>query len=665
MTTEPIVSVDDDDTDAETDEEGPSFLTNGDLRLFGCCMGGGALLALMTGPEGSTETPTSGITGSLWSAHVIGYLIFGALLWVVMTATRKSKNGDWAELAQARTRALAGISNGWDAAIQSRLWRRILGVISFLAALVGALLLATFTGPYTSNKLSISSLRHQLQYCYTYGYLMFAVVLWMLVVLRILERHGVRTPRHGPLDPLRASAVLVGCVLGSIVFALAANPWLPPKFHWSYLTFTTRGTSIWGQWPTYLYLAGGLVLVARIIRRPTHSHRPSGQSRRKRFATPQVSLGFYLAALFVAIEAPKYLAPYWQSIVTQQIGVYCLLALGLNVVVGFSGLLDLGYVAFYAIGAYVAAYLTGALPVLPPTFNLDLFGTHVVNNGVVNLFWVIPFAILAAMFAGVLLGLPTLRVRGDYLAIVTLGFGEIMYVVINNWTGLTAGSQGTNPIPTFYINFLNIHYTWSPVNTLPFYYLLLVFVIGAIVIFSSLNHSRVGRRWAAIREDETAAESVGISGLKYKVMAFAIGASTAGFAGVFTAATTTYLYPQSFVLQLSITILVVVILGGMGSIAGVIAAAVVIQWVPFFLQIHPFLGYQQQDEYIYIGALLVLMMIFRPQGLIPSRRREREIHLAEQGIGTADATGDAVSTMGSNQFESATAIEPMFHGEPE
>jgi len=317
------------------------------------------------------------------------------------------------------------------------------------------------------------------------------------------------------------------------------------------------------------------------------------------------------------------MSTYWQISLFQQIGVFCLLAIGLNIVVGFAGLLDLGYVAFYALGAYVTAYFSGALPIHPP-FHL-------------NPFLIIPFAIIIAMLSGVLLGLPTLRLRGDYLAIVTLGFGEIVYVLANDWTQATAGSAGTGSITNFSIHFLGINYAWNPVNYLSYYYLLLGILIPAIFLFDFLNHSKVGRTWAAIREDEVAAQSLGINALKYKVMAFAMGASTAGVAGVFTAVKVGVLFPNTFVLQLSISILVLVIFGGMGSIVGVLFGAIVLQWLPSYLNFHSYLGFEETNLYLYIGALLIVMMIFRPQGLVPSRRRRREILDSQEGLGSADA----------------------------
>ena len=340
--------------------------------------------------------------------------------------------------------------------------------------------------------------------------------------------------------------------------------------------------------------------------------------------------GFGVALFIVALFLPHIVTdPFWHAAMVEQIAIYVLLAMGLNVVVGFAGLLDLGYVAFYAIGAYTTAWVTGALPT-PPLFHHAL-----------NAFYAIPAAIVIVMLAGVLLGAPTLRLRGDYLAIVTLGFGELILIFANNLYGITGGSQGTGSIPHPSIHLGPIRYQWG-LDPVPYYYLTIVFVALFIIGFTLLEHSRVGRAWTAIREDEVAAESVGINPLKYKVMAFAIGASTAGFAGAITGSQLIHIFPTSFSLLFSINILVLVIFGGMGSISGVVLGAVLVQTVSMFLLHSPPSGYQSADLYIYLGALLVVMMIFRPVGVLPSRRRKREIGLAEAGEGHMDEvlTGD-------------------------
>lgn len=387
-----------------------------------------------------------------------------------------------------------------------------------------------------------------------------------------------------------------------------------------WLVFFFLGVALWAVWS--LWLAKGTQVKSRV---GSVMAVPRAATQRS-----SVRMGIGLTLLVLAILLPHIETdPFWQAAMVEQIAVYVLLAIGLNVVVGFAGLLDLGFVAFYAIGAYTTAWVTGALPT-PPPFHIHF-----------NPFFAIPIAIGIAMLAGIILGAPTLRLRGDYLAIVTLGFGEIITIFANNLYGITGGSQGTNPIPHPSVHLGPIHYTWG-LAPVPYYYLTLTFVVIFLVVFSLLEHSRVGRAWTAIREDEVAAESVGINPLKYKVMAFAIGASTAGFAGVVTASQLNQIFPSSFTLSFSINILVLVIFGGMGSIAGVVLGALLIQTASMYLFHSPPAGYQPQDLYIYLGALLVVMMIFRPAGLLPSRRRRREINLAKAGEGHMDEvlTGD-------------------------
>lgn len=327
-----------------------------------------------------------------------------------------------------------------------------------------------------------------------------------------------------------------------------------------------------------------------------------------------------IVALVVAVAIPPFLNSYWQTVLVQEMGIFTLLALGLNVVVGFAGLLDLGYIAFFAVGSYTTAYFTGRLPVHPP-FTL-------------NPFWILPIAILAALIAGVILGAPTLRLRGDYLAIVTLGFGEIAYSFARNKTDVTGGDSGAFNIPHFSIHTAGIHYSWG-VNQLPYYWVLVVFVVLVFFLFRRLENSRIGRAWTAIREDEVAAAASGIPTVRYKLLAFAIGASTSGFAGVLYAANVGFITDSDFVLQQSILALVLVIFGGMGSMWGVLVGAAFLEWLPEKLRF----SVPPQDRFIYFGLLIIVMMIFRPQGMIPSRRRALEIKQAEAGIGEGDALG--------------------------
>jgi ABC-type branched-subunit amino acid transport system permease subunit len=327
-------------------------------------------------------------------------------------------------------------------------------------------------------------------------------------------------------------------------------------------------------------------------------------------------------------------------------GVYVLLALGLNVVVGFAGLLDLGYAAFFAIGAYTMAYGNSAF------------------TGLDVPFWVMLGigALVAAMF-GIFLGAPTLRLRGDYLAIVTLGFGEIVPVVFRNADTYTRGTNGITGIgqPSFY-GLLGIN-GFGFTNPWPYYVTIVLIITVAVIFLYRLEDSRLGRAWVAIREDELAAASMGINTVTTKLLAFAIGASTSGFAGVFYAAKLSTIAPDSFGFTVSFTALAMVVLGGMGNIWGVCAGAFIIyelqtqglkQLDSFVKSLHlapigpidlnaiNFINYQ----YLLYGLALVLMMLFRPEGLFPSRQRRRELREVETLPGedemtAADPTGAA------------------------
>ncbi len=319
----------------------------------------------------------------------------------------------------------------------------------------------------------------------------------------------------------------------------------------------------------------------------------------------------------LALFYPPTLPVTWQNVLVGQIGVFVLLALGLNVVVGWAGLLDLGYIAFYEIGSYTTAYLVGALPVKPPSW---LHMTPLLT---------IPFAIVACLIAGVLLGAPTLRLRGDYLAIVTLGFGEIIQILaVNNPGGFTGGPQGpTVPHPVLKIGGFQI--TWGQDN-LPYWYLLLIMLVVVIVFFYRLEGSRLGRAWAAIREDEVAAQATGVNTARVKLLAFAIGASTSALAGAFFATQVGYFDPSLFTLQASILIVAYVVFGGMGSLQGAMAGAAMLTWLPQFLKDQV----PQDDRQMWIGAMVLAMMIFRPAGLLPAKRRRAEL----EGL---DAPGSA------------------------
>lgn len=348
-----------------------------------------------------------------------------------------------------------------------------------------------------------------------------------------------------------------------------------------------------------------------------------------------------LVLVVVAVMLPTlgmFTLPYFQSVLAGQVGVYVLAALGLNVVVGWAGLLDLGYIAFFAIGAYTTAILSGKLPI-------GADGNPEAHPPIhLNLFFAFPIAVLLTMTAGLILGAPTLRLRGDYLAIVTLGFHEIVLTIArNNPKNITGGPLGATGIPTFRFNLFGIHYDWDTTDSKPYWYLAIALIIIVVFAFRRLENSKVGRTWTAIREDEVAAAASGVPTVKYKLMAFAIGASTSGFAGVLATAKITAITPENFPLAVSIFVLAYVIFGGMGSLTGVIVGASLMTFLPAFLQGPPswFNGGQPvvdpKDIPMWIGAILLVMMIFRPQGLIPSKRRAQELAQAEHGVGDADA----------------------------
>ncbi|MDT0319078.1 branched-chain amino acid ABC transporter permease [Streptomyces millisiae] len=326
------------------------------------------------------------------------------------------------------------------------------------------------------------------------------------------------------------------------------------------------------------------------------------------------------ALLVFLIILPLLVSTFWQQVLVDQIGVYVMVAIGLNVVIGWAGMLDLGFIAFFAIGAYSAAFWTGGLPVEPP-FEL--------NN-----FLVIPIAVLTCLIAGVLLGAPTLRLRGDYLAIVTLGFHEIVYLLARNLNEFTGGTRGAQGLDKFSVDLGFWSYDWE-LDPQPYYWVQLAAIVIVLVLFIRLEHSRVGRAWTAIREDEVAAAATGVDTVRFKLLAFAIGASTSGVAGVIYASKQGFINPEQFVVMMSVLALAYVVFGGMGSIPGVLLGTAILVWLPEYLRdtVDP------QDRFLYLGGLLVLMMIYRPQGLWPSRRRQHELKMAEEGTAGADALG--------------------------
>jgi len=290
----------------------------------------------------------------------------------------------------------------------------------------------------------------------------------------------------------------------------------------------------------------------------------------------------------VLLISPLFLNDYYRDVLTLT-GIYIVLALGLNIMVGQAGLLNLGYVAFYAVGAYTYA-------ILSTTFGLSFWPGLIIG------------ALSAATFS-VLLGLPTLKLRGDYFAIVTLGLGEITRIVLNNWDSLTGGPNGISKIGRPTIGSYVLH------TTLDFYYLIFFIALMRVLAMRRLISSRIGRAWIAIREDELAAEAMGINTFRLKLLAFVLGSAWAGMTGVFFAAKMAFVSPESFTFFESVMILCMVVLGGMGSIPGIVLGALLLITLPEVFRDF------QDFRMLAFGVALVLMMIFRPQGLLGSMKK--------------------------------------------
>ncbi|MEK7331756.1 MAG: hypothetical protein AAB017_00125, partial [Nitrospirota bacterium] len=301
----------------------------------------------------------------------------------------------------------------------------------------------------------------------------------------------------------------------------------------------------------------------------------------------------YLLLLGFILSVPFFAKDYFIDVLILA-GIYVILAQGLNVVVGFAGLLNLGFVAFYAIGAYSYALL---------------------NTKMGLGFWsALPLSVVLASFSGFLLAVPALRLKGDYLAIVTLGFGEIVRLVLNNWDSVTKGPNGIGGIEPPYL-------FGMPLGRLSYYYyFILAFVALTVFMVKRVYKSRTGRAWVAIREDEIASSSIGINTTVYKLYAFAFGAFWAGAAGALFAAKMQFVSPESFTFMESVLILSMVILGGLGSIPGVILGAVILVILPEMLR------EIQLYRMLALGSGLVLLMIFRPQGLFRPGRLSPESH---------------------------------------
>ncbi len=359
--------------------------------------------------------------------------------------------------------------------------------------------------------------------------------------------------------------------------------------------FTTRGA------------VGLFVLIFAIsLIRSTRGEQIRGSYSRMP-AVQRQALTFGAAAVLVAflLALPAILGLFFSEVLVNT-GLYLLMGLGLNIVVGFAGLLDLGYAAFFAIGAYTMGVLTSSE-----------FIYHIGWN-----FWeALPVAVLAAITAGVLLGIPVLRIRGDYLAIVTLGFGEIIRLLATSdllkpWLGDGLGLHGI-PKPI-------VPGAGELSDSPHLYYLVLAGCLLVFFVSRRVKNSRIGRAWIAVREDEDVAQAMGIDTVKTKLLAFGMGAAFGGLSGAIFASKLQTIYPTSFNLLVSINVLSVIIIGGMGSIPGVIVGALALVGLPELLR-------EFSDfRLMFYGAALVLMMLVRPEGLLPEARRKEEMEEARE-----------------------------------
>jgi branched-chain amino acid transport system permease protein len=429
---------------------------------------------------------------------------------------------------------------------------------------------------------------------------------------------------HGPWGPALFSAGVAGAVVGLIVggfgllvgslsrsgvrlvvyfaqllpdavrlFLIGLAPLAAACF---YLAFFTVFGTVGGLIRCWLMQGNVRKQLSGSFRAGSRSVRDSGLLKLLKRSTA-ARLAAYAVLAVVVFLVPLALGEYW-NYTLGTIGIYVLLGLGLNIVVGLAGLLDLGYVAFFAIGGYTVALLTAP-------------AHHLLWS-----FWAaIPIGVVLAAMAGVILGVPVLRLRGDYLAIVTLGFGQIIAVMLRSdeLTGFTGGPKGVTAVagPTIFGHVF--------ASALAFVYLILLAVLLVVLVTVRLRNSRIGRAWEAMREDESVARAMGINTLTYKLLAFAVGAAFAGLGGVLFAARNQFTGPEDYSLMVSFNVLASVIVGGMGSLSGVVAGAFTLKGLPEVLR--------ELENYrvLAFGALLIVMMLIRPEGLIPTARRKMEL----------------------------------------
>jgi branched-chain amino acid transport system permease protein len=393
---------------------------------------------------------------------------------------------------------------------------------------------------------------------------------------------------------------LIGLLQDLIRLTLTPWPQAAKAVSWMFGAKNQKGLSVIGAIAVLVVVAGGHYLWA--------NWKPTAQARYREMPVNRQNTMRYGSLFIIAlllIFLPNLLGPFLSEVATT-VGLYILMGLGLNIVVGFAGLLDLGYVAFFAIGAYTMGVLTTS-------------GGELTTSAQWTFWEALPVAVVASVLAGVILGVPVLHIRGDYLAIVTLGFGEIIRILAlsDMLKPHIGGSQGIVQVARAQIGGLTFD------NAQKLYYLILIAcLIGAFVALR-LKDSRIGRAWMAMREDEDVAQAMGINLVATKLMAFGAGAAFSGLSGAIFASKLATIYPHSFNLLISINVLSLIIVGGMGSIPGVIVGALALVGLPELLR--------EFDEFrlMVYGAVLVAMMLYRPEGLWPEKTRQRELHAEE------------------------------------
>jgi branched-chain amino acid transport system permease protein len=414
--------------------------------------------------------------------------------------------------------------------------------------------------------------------------------------------------------------VILGLLQELIRLTLTPWPQVARALSWIFGTRNQRGLSILGAVVVLIVVSIVNYLWARW--KPTAQARYHDMSPSRQNMTRYGSL-FLLALLMLYL--PNLLGPFLSEVATT-VGLYILMGLGLNIVVGFAGLLDLGYVAFFAIGAYTMGVLTTT-------------GGELTTSAQWTFWEALPVAVVASVLAGVILGVPVLNIRGDYLAIVTLGFGEIIRILAlsDMLKPHIGGSQGIVQVVRPQIGGVAID------NAQELYYLILIACLIGTFIALRLKDSRAGRAWMAMREDEDVAQAMGINLVTTKLMAFGVGAAFSGLSGAIFASKLATIYPHSFNLLISINVLALIIVGGMGSIPGVVVGALALVGLPELLR--------EFDEFrlMVYGAVLVAMMLYRPEGLWPEKTLQRELHAEEDAPETVVELSSASSAAAGGQ----------------